>query len=85
MAESEDAELFYKLVKAGSKKAVKDGSAALDLPEDIQKFLASQLSFAFDLLKKGNKLTPRYLGVLLAHKGIGIADLASSKRYDCAI
>jgi len=82
---TEDEEIFYKMVKAGAKQAVKQGSAKAGLPDDVSKFLASQLSFTFDLLKKGSKLTPGYLAVLLAQKGLGIADLALGKRFDCAI
>ncbi|MCK6395777.1 hypothetical protein, partial [Zoogloea sp.] len=55
-----------------------------DFTGSIQ-FLASQLSFTFDLVKKGNKITPGYLAVLLAQKGLSIADLAAGNRFDCAI
>ena len=82
---TEDEELFYKLMKAGAKQAVKQGAAKADLPEDLSRFLASQLSFTFDLVKKGAGLTPGYLAVLLAHRGIGDADLAVGRRFDCRI
>jgi hypothetical protein len=82
---TEDEELFYKLMKAGARQAIKQGSAKADLPDDLSKFLASQLAFTFDLVKKGSKLTPGYLAVLLAQKGLSIADLAAGKRLDCAI
>jgi len=82
---AEDGEIFYKLLKASAKQGVKQGSSKADLPDDVSKFLANQLSFTFDLVKKGSKITPGYLAVLLAHKGLGIADLALGKRYDCAI
>ncbi|HKR36467.1 MAG TPA: hypothetical protein VJT10_16605 [Steroidobacteraceae bacterium] len=85
MSEAEDSELFYKLIKVSGKQAVKYGSSKTGLPDDVSKFLAGQLSFAFDLIKKGSKITPGYLAVLLAQKGLGIADLAVSQRYDCAI
>jgi hypothetical protein len=81
----EDNEIFYKLMKAGAKQAVKKGAAKVDLPDDVSRFLASQLSFTFDMVKKGSKLTPGYLAVLLAQKGLGIADLALGQRFDCAI
>ena len=85
MPSSEEAELFYKVVKSSSKKVVQQGASSLELPEELQRFLASQLSFTFDLIKKGNKLTPACLAVLLAQKGLGIADISMGKRYDCAI
>jgi hypothetical protein len=48
----EDNEIFYKLMKAGAKQAVKKGAAKVDLPDDVSRFLASQLSFTFDMVKK---------------------------------
>ena len=55
----------------------------MELPDDCSKFLANQLAFTYDLIKKGNKLTPGYLGILLANKTFGIADLVLGKRFDC--
>lgn len=81
----EEEEIFYKLMKSAGKQAVKQGASKAELPDEISKFLASQLSFTFDLLKKGSKLTPGYLAVLLAQKGFSIADLAAGKRFDCGI
>ncbi|MCK6396185.1 hypothetical protein, partial [Zoogloea sp.] len=34
----EDKELFYKLMKAGAKQAVKQGASKADLPDDLSKF-----------------------------------------------
>lgn len=81
----EEREIFYKLVKAGAKQAVRQGAAKTDLPEDLSNFLADQLAFTFDLVKKGGRLTPRYLAALLIHKGLSITDLVLGKRFDCAI
>ena len=82
---TEDEEIFYKIIKAGVKKAVQQGSTKGGLPDDVSKFLASQLSFTFDLLKKGNKLTPGYLAVLLGERGLSLVDIVVGKRYDCII
>ncbi len=82
---TEDAELFYKLVKAGATQATKHGAIKSGLPDDMARFLASQLSFTFDLVKKGSNLTPGYLAVLLAQKGLNIAGLAAGAKFDCAI
>lgn len=73
------------IFKSGAKQAVRRGTLIAGLPDDVCKFLAGQLAFTFDLLKKGNKLTPGYLGILLAGKALGVADLALDQRYDCAI
>ena len=81
-----DAEaMSFKLVKAAAKQAVRQGSSELGLPDEASGFLASQLSFTFDLLKKGSAITPAYLGILLAGKGLAIGGLAAGRRYDCAI
>ena len=81
----EDAEVFYKLFKAGSKQAVKSGAQQLELPDHVARFLASQFAFTLDLLKKGRSLNGPYLAVLLAEKNLGIAAVAAGQRYDCAI
>ena len=65
------------------KESVKQGGSLMELPDDCSKFLANQLAFTYDLIKKGNKLTPGYLGILLANKTFGIADLVLGKRFDC--
>lgn len=82
---AEDNEIAYKLVKASAKHAVRQGSIKGGLPDEVAGFLATQLAFTFDLVKKGHKLTPAYLAVLLAQKSLGMASLASAHRYDCAI
>ena len=82
---TEDEEVFYKLMKNAAKEAVKRGSAKAGLPDELSKFLASQLAFTFDLVKKGSKITPVYLGILLLQKTLSIVNLAAGKRFDCAI
>jgi hypothetical protein len=81
----EDEEIFYKLMKATARQAVKQGGAKAERPDDLSQFLASQLEFTFDLLKKGGKLTPGYLTILLINNKLSIAKLATGKRFDCAI
>ena len=82
---AEDEEIFYMIFKSGAKQAVQRGALSAGLPDDVSKFLGRQLAFTFDLLKKGSKLTPGTLGILLAGKTLGVADLAFGPRYDCAI
>ena len=82
---AEDAEIAYKLLKASSKQAVKQGSIKAGLPDEVAGMLSSQLAFTFDLVKKGTKLTPGYLAILLAQKNLAIAKLATGARYECAI
>lgn len=81
----EDEEIFYKLIKASAQQGVKQGAMQVGIPYDLSRFLANQLSFTFDLLKRGYNLTPGYLGILLAKKGLGIINLALGQRSDCAI
>lgn len=81
----EDQEIFYKLMKAGAKQSVKHGAGKLDLPDEVATFLASQLSFTFDLLKKGARLSRGDLMALLVQKQLSIAQLATGKRFDCAL
>lgn len=82
---AEDSSIFHKLTKAAAKQAVRQGAAKADISEDMSKFLASQLAFTYDLVKKGAKVTPRHLAALLFDKGLGIADLVLGRRFDCAI
>ncbi|MBL0729842.1 hypothetical protein [Piscinibacter sp. HJYY11] len=81
----EDQEIFYKLVKAGAKQSVKHGAAKLDLSDEVAAFLAEQLSFTFDLVKKGASLSAGELTVRLLQKNLSIARIAADKRFDCAI
>ncbi|TKD46939.1 hypothetical protein [Azotobacter chroococcum] len=85
MATKEDKELFYKLIKAGAKQAVRQGAAKAELPDELSTLLADQLAFTSDLIKKGKKLTPGYLLVLLIQNNLSLAKVATGKRFDCAI
>ena len=82
---TEEEEILFKMFKGGAMQAVKQGSIKAHIPDDISKFMARQLSFTIDLVKKGGNLTPAYLSLLLAQKGLGIANLAMGKRADCGI
>jgi hypothetical protein len=84
MASTDEEAALYKIVKAASKQAVKQGSAKAGLPDYVARFLAGQLAFTMDLLRKGASVTPGTLKILFLRKFIGMADLATEGRYDCA-
>lgn len=68
-----------------SKAAAKKGLIRAELPSNVASGLADQIFFAVDLLKKGAKITPGQLGLLLAQKGLGIFKIASQGQWDCGI
>lgn len=80
---SDSEEVAFKVIKSLSKQMVKQGASQLELSEDVATFLARQLAFTMDLLKKGHTITPGYLALLLTSKAASIADLAAGKRYEC--
>ena len=77
--------VFHKLIKTASKSAVKQGLLKAELPGEVADFLAEQLSFTYDLLKKGHKIDGKTLSVLLAQKALSGTRLALSGKHECAI
>ncbi len=74
-----------KLVKEGSKEAVKRGLLKAELPKEAVDFLASQLTFTYDLLKKGHKIDGKTLGILLTQKTASALKLGLNGQHECAI
>jgi hypothetical protein len=79
----ETRDVFFELLKSSSKYAVKKGVTKLEIPDSVASGLADQLSVTFDLVKKGGNITPGYLGIMLATKGVGIAKIAGGKKFEC--
>lgn len=77
--------VFHKIIKTASKQAVKQGALKAELPNDVAVFLADQISFTYDLLKKGYKIDGKTLGVLLAQKALSGTRLAIGGQYECTV
>lgn len=80
---ADDREMTRILVKAAAEQGVRQGALAMNLPEEVARVLANQLSFTMELLEQGKNLTPRYLAVLLAEKSLATAGLVLPHRYEC--
>lgn len=86
MAESVEREIWLKIVKKASKEATKAGLQKMDIPDNVASGVADQFAVAYDLISKGNKLTPTTLSTILISKGLGIARMGSNdQKYQCGI
>jgi hypothetical protein len=79
-------ELFLKIIKKASKEGVKQGLIKGEIQGHVAEGLADQYAFTYELLSKGNKITPEKLAVALFEKGIGIAKISGGgSNYQCGI
>jgi hypothetical protein len=79
-------EIMVKIVKKASRYAMKTGLHKMDIPDNVAGGVADQLIIAYDLISKGNKLTPGALSIILFDKVLSILKMGSNdQRYVCGI
>jgi len=77
--------IFHKVIKTVSQQAVKQGALRAELPSEVANYLAEQLAFTYDLVKKGHRIDAKTLTVLLAQKTLSVSRLAVHNQYNCTI